>query len=138
MLVLSGVPCTLADELPPAAVMRTAALAFALAFAASGCADPEPAVPELSEFVASCRDALAGELGDEATATTACTCAETEAKTRMDDDAYAMFLISFLPDRDARADEVMAREGFDVDVEAFSMTMLEVMEDCGFGNVGVN
>jgi len=116
--------------------MKYAVLVFALALAA--CSDPEPAEPDVSEFVASCRDALAGELGDEATATTACTCAQAESEARMDEDAYAMFLISFLPERDARADEVMAREGFDVDVEAFSMTMLEVMEDCGFGNVGVN
>jgi hypothetical protein len=118
--------------------MRYAALVLTLALAVTACTDPEPAEPEVSEFVASCRDALAGELGDEAAATTACTCAQTEAEERMDDDAYAMFLISFLPERDARADEVMAREGFDVDAEAFTMTMLEVMEDCGFGDVGVN
>jgi hypothetical protein len=112
--------------------------AVLLVLALAACADPEPAPPEASEFVASCREALAGELGDDAAATAACVCAETTAEERMEDDAYAMFLISFLPDRDARADEVMARDGFSVDVEAFSMTMLEVMEDCGFGEVGVN
>jgi hypothetical protein len=118
------------------AALALAAIAAVLALTA--CADPEPAAPEISEFVASCRDALAGELGDDVAATAACECAETTAEERMSDDAYAMFLISFLPDSDARADEIMAREGFSVDVEAFSLTMLEVMEDCGFGEVQIN
>jgi len=114
---------------------QIAAAVLAAALALTACADPEP---EVNEFVASCRDALAGEMGDEVAATAACECAEATAEERMSDDAYAMFLISFLPDSDARADEVMAREGFSVDVETFSMTMLEVMEDCGFGEVQIN
>ena len=90
------------------------------------CTDPEP---EQSEFVASCLNAV-----PEATAEM-CTCAEETGREAMSEDGYAMFLISFLPDRDARANAVMAREGFEVDIERFTLAMLDVMEGCGFGAV---
>lgn len=115
--------------LPKRAPLHCSSTFFALMIALSlgACGDTGAAEEQGREFVASCLDAV-----PEATEEM-CNCAENEARERMSEDGYAMFLISFLPDRDARADEVMAREGFHVDVEQFTLSMLDVMETCGFG-----
>lgn len=121
-------PCTmpLRQPLLLALVLLTAGL--------TGCADAElePAGNDSSEFVASCLAAVPEATGE------MCTCAQSEAREHMSEDGYAMFLISFLPDRDARADEIMAREGFHVDIERFTLAMLDVMEACGFGALPAN